>query len=73
MPTRKAAPSARNSRVSATWAIARWAATNLAPHQRRVSTAHLEAIHDVAIKAALKDQERAGIDVPHPWPYVDAR
>ena len=32
-------------------------------YQRRVSTANLEAIHDVAIKAALKDQERAGIDV----------
>jgi 5-methyltetrahydropteroyltriglutamate--homocysteine methyltransferase len=31
--------------------------------QRRVSAAHLEEIHQVAIKAALKDQEQAGIDV----------
>jgi 5-methyltetrahydropteroyltriglutamate--homocysteine methyltransferase len=31
--------------------------------QRRVSPAHLDEIHDMAIKAALKDQERAGIDV----------
>lgn len=30
---------------------------------RRVSAAHLEEIHQVAIKAALKDQEQAGIDV----------
>lgn len=32
-------------------------------YQRRISTPDLDAIHDVAIKAALKDQERAGIDV----------
>lgn len=31
--------------------------------QRRVSAAHLEEVHQVAIKAALKDQEQAGIDV----------
>jgi len=31
--------------------------------QRRVSAAHLEEIHQVAIKGALKDQEQAGIDV----------
>jgi 5-methyltetrahydropteroyltriglutamate--homocysteine methyltransferase len=31
--------------------------------QRRVGAAHLEEIHQVAIKAALKDQELAGIDV----------
>jgi 5-methyltetrahydropteroyltriglutamate--homocysteine methyltransferase len=31
--------------------------------QRRVSAGHLEEIHQVAIKAALKDQEQAGIDV----------
>jgi len=31
--------------------------------QRRVSADHLEEIHQVAIKAALKDQEQAGIDV----------
>ena len=31
--------------------------------QRRVSSDHLEEIHQVAIKAALKDQEQAGIDV----------
>ncbi len=29
----------------------------------RISPAHLAEIHDVAIKAAIKDQERAGIDV----------
>lgn len=29
----------------------------------RISPAHLDEIHDVAIKAAIKDQERAGIDV----------
>ncbi len=29
----------------------------------RISSAHLDEIHDVAIKAAIKDQERAGIDV----------
>lgn len=31
--------------------------------QRKVSASHLEEIHQVAIKAALKDQELAGIDV----------
>jgi 5-methyltetrahydropteroyltriglutamate--homocysteine methyltransferase len=31
--------------------------------QRRISSETLEEIHDVAIKAAIKDQERAGIDV----------
>jgi len=31
--------------------------------QRRLSPQHLEEIHQVAIKAALKDQEQAGIDV----------
>ena len=31
--------------------------------QRRISSETLEEIHDVAIKAALKDQELAGIDV----------
>lgn len=31
--------------------------------RRRVSSTHLEEIHRVAIKAALKDQEWAGIDV----------
>jgi len=29
----------------------------------RISAAHLDEIHDVAIKAAIKDQERAGIHV----------
>jgi 5-methyltetrahydropteroyltriglutamate--homocysteine methyltransferase len=29
----------------------------------RISRAHLDEIHDVAIKAAIKDQEQAGIDV----------
>jgi len=29
----------------------------------RISPAHLNEIHDVAIKAAIKDQEQAGIDV----------
>lgn len=32
-------------------------------YQRRISAAHLQEIHDVAIKAAVKDQERAGIDI----------
>ena len=32
-------------------------------YQRRISAAHLTEIHEVAIKAALKDQERAGIDI----------
>jgi len=32
-------------------------------YQRRISAAHLAEIHDVAIKAAVKDQERAGIDI----------
>lgn len=31
-------------------------------HQLRISRAHIDEIHDVAIKAAIKDQERAGID-----------
>jgi 5-methyltetrahydropteroyltriglutamate--homocysteine methyltransferase len=31
--------------------------------QRRVSASHLEEIHQCAIKAALKDQEQAGIDI----------
>src|SRR3984885_4027622 len=30
-------------------------------YQRRISAAHLTEIHEVAIKAAVKDQERAGI------------
>jgi 5-methyltetrahydropteroyltriglutamate--homocysteine methyltransferase len=32
-------------------------------HQHRISAQHLDEIHNVAIKAALKDQERAGIDI----------
>lgn len=32
-------------------------------HQRRISGAYLQEIHEVAIKAALKDQERAGVDI----------
>ncbi|MGH3120278.1 MAG: hypothetical protein ACRDND_04505 [Streptosporangiaceae bacterium] len=32
-------------------------------YQRRISAQHLDEIHNVAIKAALKDQERAGIDI----------
>jgi 5-methyltetrahydropteroyltriglutamate--homocysteine methyltransferase len=32
-------------------------------YQRRISAAHLSEIHEVAIKAAVKDQERAGIDI----------
>jgi 5-methyltetrahydropteroyltriglutamate--homocysteine methyltransferase len=32
-------------------------------YQRRISGAYLQQIHEVAIKAALKDQERAGVDV----------
>jgi 5-methyltetrahydropteroyltriglutamate--homocysteine methyltransferase len=32
-------------------------------HQRRISAHHLDEIHDVAIKAALKDQENAGVDI----------
>jgi len=32
-------------------------------YQRRISGAYLQEIHEVAIKAALKDQERAGVNV----------
>src|SRR5215216_4175916 len=32
-------------------------------YQRRISGQYLDDIHDVAIKAALKDQERAGVDI----------
>jgi 5-methyltetrahydropteroyltriglutamate--homocysteine methyltransferase len=32
-------------------------------YQRQISAAHLAEIHEVAIKAAIKDQERAGIDI----------
>ena len=32
-------------------------------YQHRMSGSHLQEIHDVAIKAALKDQERAGVDI----------
>ena len=32
-------------------------------YQRRISAHRLEEIHDVAIKAALKDQELAGVDI----------
>jgi 5-methyltetrahydropteroyltriglutamate--homocysteine methyltransferase len=32
-------------------------------YQRRISAAHLDEIHEVAIKAAVNDQERAGIDI----------
>jgi 5-methyltetrahydropteroyltriglutamate--homocysteine methyltransferase len=32
-------------------------------YQRRMSGAYLQEIHEVAIKAALKDQERAGVDI----------
>ena len=32
-------------------------------YQRRISAHHLNEIHDVAIKAALKDQELAGVDI----------
>jgi len=32
-------------------------------YQRRISAQHLDEIHEVAIKAAVKDQELAGIDI----------
>ena len=32
-------------------------------HQRGISAKHLDEIHNVAIKAAIKDQERAGLDI----------
>jgi 5-methyltetrahydropteroyltriglutamate--homocysteine methyltransferase len=32
-------------------------------YQRRISAQHLAEIHEVAIKAAVKDQEQAGIDI----------
>jgi 5-methyltetrahydropteroyltriglutamate--homocysteine methyltransferase len=32
-------------------------------YQRRISSAYLQEIHEVAIKAALKDQERAGVEI----------
>lgn len=32
-------------------------------HQRRISAQHLGEVHEVAIKAAIKDQERAGVDI----------
>jgi 5-methyltetrahydropteroyltriglutamate--homocysteine methyltransferase len=32
-------------------------------YQRRISAQHLNEIHDVAIKAALKDQELTGVDI----------
>ncbi|MBO0809040.1 MAG: methionine synthase, partial [Actinobacteria bacterium] len=32
-------------------------------YQRRISAQHLNEIHEVAIKAALKDQELAGLDI----------
>ncbi|MGH2583666.1 MAG: hypothetical protein ACRDJE_01995 [Dehalococcoidia bacterium] len=32
-------------------------------YQRRISGAYLKEIHEVAIKAAIKDQERAGVDI----------
>ncbi len=32
-------------------------------HQRRISAAYMQDIHEVAIKAAIKDQEAAGVDV----------
>jgi 5-methyltetrahydropteroyltriglutamate--homocysteine methyltransferase len=32
-------------------------------YQRRISGQYLRDIHDVAIKAAIKDQERAGVDI----------
>jgi 5-methyltetrahydropteroyltriglutamate--homocysteine methyltransferase len=31
-------------------------------YRHRISRAHLDEVHDTAIKAAIKDQERAGID-----------
>src|ERR671916_3147787 len=32
-------------------------------YRNRISRSHLGEIHDMAIKAALKDQEQAGVDV----------
>jgi 5-methyltetrahydropteroyltriglutamate--homocysteine methyltransferase len=32
-------------------------------YQRRISTSFLKEIHEVAIKAAIKDQEEAGVDI----------
>src|SRR5437763_15905971 len=32
-------------------------------YQRRISAQHLDEIHEVAIKAAVKDQQLAGIDI----------
>ena len=32
-------------------------------YRRRISSEYLREIHEVAIKAAIKDQERAGVDI----------
>jgi 5-methyltetrahydropteroyltriglutamate--homocysteine methyltransferase len=50
--------------VVGSYSVPQWLARLKTDHyQRRISAQQLSDIHDVAIKAALKDQELAGVDI----------
>jgi 5-methyltetrahydropteroyltriglutamate--homocysteine methyltransferase len=50
--------------VVGSYSVPQWLARLKNDHYlRRISAQHLSDIHDVAIKAALKDQELAGVDI----------
>jgi 5-methyltetrahydropteroyltriglutamate--homocysteine methyltransferase len=50
--------------VVGSYSVPQWLARLKTDHyQRRISAQQLSDIHDVAIKAALKDQEMAGVDI----------
>jgi 5-methyltetrahydropteroyltriglutamate--homocysteine methyltransferase len=64
MPARKATEAVLPTAVVGSYSVPEWLERLKTDfHQQRISRAHLDEIHDVAIKAAIKDQERAGIDV----------
>jgi 5-methyltetrahydropteroyltriglutamate--homocysteine methyltransferase len=62
MPER--APAILPTTVVGSYSVPEWLGRLKTDHcQRRISTRQLSEIHDVVIKAALKDQELAGVDI----------
>jgi 5-methyltetrahydropteroyltriglutamate--homocysteine methyltransferase len=63
-PRGKAASPLLPTTVVGSYSVPQWLARLKTDHYlRRISAQHLSDIHDVAIKAALKDQELAGVDI----------
>lgn len=63
-PATKAAPALLATTVVGSYSVPEWLERLKTDfYQRRVSSAYLREIHEVAIKAALKDQEQAGVEI----------